>query len=105
MLPKSVSDSKPEYWVSGGPLPGLTECLRDMDSRFLLVRADGESQCAMSSALHCRPIVVERKRFSEEVVAAIDIASSGGMAWSFVCLIGHAAILRAMATNGSDSPM
>ena len=46
VLPKSVSDYNPENWVSGGPLPGLAECLREMDSRFLLVRSEGEPERA-----------------------------------------------------------
>ena len=105
MFPKSVSDSNPENWVSGGPLPVLAECLREMGSGFLLVRSEGEPELAMASALHRPPIVVERKLLTKEIVTAIDMVSSGGMAWSYVCLIGHAAILHSMATNGNDSPM
>ena len=105
MFPKSVSDSNPENWVSGGPLPVLAECLREMGSGFLLVRSEGEPELAMASALHRPPIVVERKLLTKEIVTAIDMVSSGGMAWSYVCLIGHAAILHAMATNGNESTM
>ena len=81
MLPKSGSDSNPENWVSGGTFPGLAECARERDSRFVLVRSEGEEKRAMASALHRRPIDAERKVLSQEIVAAIDNVSSGLMAW------------------------